>query len=60
MYDYVNFPQCVQTIYNYHYLKVQDFECANNLFESADDLQDDSLFEKYGINTGSYNDARFS
>lgn len=63
MKDYINFPQCVQTIYNYHYLKTlnEGNECMADLQESANRIttSEMDLFDTYGINTGNYNNSDF-
>ena len=61
MEDYINFPQCVQTIYNYHYLKTlgDGGTCSTQLHESANNITDMNLFDTYGINTGNYNTTDF-
>lgn len=62
--EYVNFPQCVQTIYNYHYLNNSEsrdsegrqINCNESLLDSANIANKTTLFNRYGLNTSDYNE----
>jgi len=62
--EYVNFPQCVQTIYNYHYLNNSEsrdsegrqINCNDSLLDSANIADKTTLFNRYGLNTSDYNE----